>query len=477
MKRPSARNVRLAVLVLGTAVLTAWVAVKLIWPGYTSPASGMYASSLGYQALARAQGAPLAVRSAKVEIRSIEQTFLGEGLLMSDALLVAVLPKARIFRVHVNEGEWVRQGQLLAELDDAEALLKLSAALVTVRTAQAELERARVGSTYVLARERPDVERINLDSARAEARLHESHLGMLRELQEDGLISEEQVTLKMIAVEQNSAQVKLSDKYLAMSQEGKKRSIAIAENAVTHAEIILAQCYAEIAEYDIHAPADGIVERRLIHEGEFNRDPGRPAFVIASGLWFEAHIDQSATGRIHVGDDAEVMLEPYPGRAFTGSVIGVNPIVSFNLGGPETNRPIRPLGTGAPEWPATFAIRIRVNEKPGIQLVPGLTGFSRVVLKRESLAVPQGAVASVSSGQGLVHVLSAEDEREVRQVLVGATSNGFTEILDGLNDGETVIVDGYETLQPTDRVSTSPDLEYGEGDETERHVPPGMTTR
>ena len=131
----------------------------------------------------------------------------------------------------------------------------------------------------------------------------------------------------------------------------------------------------ELEDYTSRSPADGIVERVLVHAGEYNQDPGRPAVVIASGLWFECYLDQTALGRVKVGDDVEVRLAAYQDHLFHGSITHVRPLVNFSLGGPETNRPMRPLGTGSPEWPSTFSVRIEL-ESDGYLIVPGLTGYA-----------------------------------------------------------------------------------------------------
>jgi len=138
-----------------------------------------------------------------------------------------------------------------------------------------------------------------------------------------------------------------------------------------------------------------LFERVLVHAGEYNQDPGRPAVLIAAGLWFECYLDQTALGRVQVGDDVEVRLAAYQDHLFHGSITHVRPLVNFSLGGPETNRPIRPLGTGSPEWPSTFSVRIEL-ESDGYLIVPGLTGYATVLQRRNVLTLPQGTVSAVS---------------------------------------------------------------------------------
>jgi multidrug efflux pump subunit AcrA (membrane-fusion protein) len=207
----------------------------------------------------------------------------------------------------------------------------------------------------------------------------------------------------------------------------------------------------ELNDYKIVAPDDGIIERVVVHPGEYNQAPGAPAFVLAAGLWFEAYFDQTAIAEITKDARAEVHLEARPDTTFEGHVSNVNPVVSYGTGGPETSRPIRPVGTGAPEWPATFRARIQLSAEANEALVPGLTGFARVTIKREGVAVPQSALLSMSAGNGLVFVVNGP-KWEVRRATYGATSDGWVEMLSGVSRGEKIIVEGQQVLLSGDRI-------------------------
>jgi len=127
--------------------------------------------------------------------------------------------------------------------------------------------------------------------------------------------------------------------------------------------------------------------------------------------------------------------------------------VNFALGGPETNRPIRPLGTGAPEWPATFSIRVALEPTDEL-VVPGLTGYATVIQNRNTLTIPRGAVTAISGSRGIAFVIGENGESfEPRNVVVGIRDDHFVEIREGLKEGEFVIADGYQVLEPEDRIN------------------------
>lgn len=265
-----------------------------------------------------------------------------------------------------------------------------------------------------------------------------------------------------------SGSIRLADQALKearirvqMAEEGVTESVIIAENAVRDAREALAHRELELSKYRVYAPVGGIVERALIKEGEYNADAGKPGFVIVSGLWFEAFFDQSDFSLVRPGLEGEVRLEAYPGRSFLAEVETLVPVVSFNEGGPEISRPLRPRGSGAPEWAATFKSQMRfVDRSEDLPVAMGMTGFGRLTVKRRGTALPRAALLSISAGAGVVYQVDEEDEGWIaREVKVGIVDETAVEILEGLEPGEEVIVEGHWILRETDKVEVTDERE------------------
>jgi multidrug efflux pump subunit AcrA (membrane-fusion protein) len=424
----------------------------LIRPAYQNPISRMYTSKLGYATVLRKTGKPFPVTTAVATHRAVESRFLGEGIVQSEPIQVPMIAMSGIKRVHVTEGDWVKKGQRIIELDDERIKLKIAAAKAALETARAEYERVRVGSVNILLDERPELDRIQLESAKKAAEAEESILKRYTQLFDKGSVSNQKLLQQQMKAKEADVRYRKLLLSAEFAEEGKQNSMRIAAATIQEAEMAWLHRKSQLKDYISYAPADGIVERVLVHEGEYNQDPGRPAVILASGTWFQAHLDQTAIGQIKVGNQVEIRLSAFQDRTVFGTVERIKPLVTYSLGGPETNRPIRPLGTGAPEWPATFAVRVQLNE-PNPQIVPGLTGFARIVNRRENLCVPRGTVTATSGNRGIVFVVNEdEDGCEPRDVTVGWTDQGWTEIRDGLHDGEQVVVDGYQVLEPNDKI-------------------------
>lgn len=435
-----------------TAFIVGVMVYRIVKPGYTNPLSRMSTSKLGYVSVMRKLGKPFPVETAVVTRREMTGRFVGEGLVRTEPIQVPVIPMARILRVHAHEGQWVKKGQLLAELDDTKARIKIEACRAAIKIAENERTRADIGTAYVLDQERPERDKIRRARLLDEHAIREAQFRMQQELRRKGVTSEAKFLESKLALVETKHQLLEIEHQLDKAERGRVHSMEIAAAAIEESTLSLQHRLAEIKDYKIFAPCDGLIERCLIHEMEYNQDPGKPAFLMASGQWFEAYLDQTAIDQFQVGDAAAIRLEARPGTVYSGRVNKIHPFVSYNLGGPETSRPIRPLGTGAPEWPATFCIEIEFNNR-GQTTVPGLTGFARIESKRETLTVPRTAVTTVSGRRGFVFVMSDNGEHyELREVTLGFENQTHYEVVEGLDVKTRVVSEGHEILEPGDRI-------------------------
>jgi multidrug resistance efflux pump len=440
---------------VGTFLIAAFLMAEVVVPGYERPTTRTYGTRLGYQALRRKLGLPQRVTTTVAERHTIVQEVLGEGTMGSDPVLVPIIPLGKITDVYVQPGQRVHKGEILAEIDARKGRLLAEQARLLFASASAELKRVQIGSVLVENREQAAKDSIDVKALRDQVDILREQTAMEEKLSEQGLVSREKLlesrkTLSM--TEQALAESSLS---LTMSTPGKSQSEKIAASVMQQAVLLYREQLEELNDYKIVAPADGIIERVVVHPGEYNQAPGAPAFVLAAGLWFEAYFDQTAIAEITKDARAEIHLEARPDATFEGFVSSVNPVVSYGTGGPETSRPIRPVGTGAPEWPATFRARIELPPEANEALVPGLTGFARVTIKRDAVAVPQSALLSMSAGNGLLFVVKGS-QWEVRRATYGATSDGWVEVHSGVSKGEKIIVEGQQILQKGDPIEETP---------------------
>lgn len=442
----------LAAVVLLTGVALA-VGLFLLWPAYTNPQSRNYTSALGFLKIQRWLGLQMQAEAQQPLYRDFDVSILGEGTVQCNFYNVPVVPTARIKRLLVEEGDKVKQGQVLAELDDTQAQLSYRSAQFALSSAKAQLQRVIAGSVNTMQSERPEKDKVDLEGMEKIVKEAEAKVNMYKKMQQDGASSRLEMVnaeIELANAETNYAQAKVS---AGMSKQGFPQSQEIARYAVNDAQNLLQQREEELKYYQVVAPADGIIDRVLVRDGEFNQNTGNTGFIVASGLWFEAEMDQRAVANVEEGMEATVNLEAYAGRTLRAAVERVIPIVTFSAGGPESKTPVRPMGTGTPEWPATFKVRLHMQE-PGIRIAPGMTGFARVTLhRRQVLAVPREAVSSLSAGKGVVRVVDISGRSVSTKVSLGEVDDRFVEITAGLSPTDWVLTKNARYLRDDDKIS------------------------
>ena len=215
----------------------------------------------------------------------------------------------------VKEGDRVRRGQLLLELDDADIRSQAARAQAQVKTAQAEQSAITKGGTQ------EEVLTVNsqLIKARSARDLAQRNLEALRRLQQDGAASPGEVRQAEDALQRAQADVSL------LEQKQKDR-YSKPEAARIEAQGAEAQAAYDAAEDALHkssvrAPFDGIVYSLPVKPGAFVQ-AGELLLQEAdlSRVLVRAFVDEPDVGRLQAGQKVEITWDAIPGRMWTGTV-------------------------------------------------------------------------------------------------------------------------------------------------------------
>ena len=188
-----------------------------------------------------------------------------------------------------------------------------------------------------------------------------------------------------------------------------------------------------LKDTEIRSPITGTVVERNVEIGQAVA-PGPPLLRIVDQTSLKADIDlpEIDFGRVAIGTPAVITVDAFHGHAFTGKVTVVNPMV---------NRKMR-----------TFRVRIKVPNRAG-KLVDGM--FARVRLglgTRTALGVPREALQRIP-GSGTFYVFVVIDDiAEKRTVRTGQIGERLAEIIEGLSEGEKVVVTGAGRLRSGTKV-------------------------
>jgi membrane fusion protein, heavy metal efflux system len=183
------------------------------------------------------------------------------------------------------------------------------------------------------------------------------------------------------------------------------------------------------AELPVPAPVSGEIVERLVGPGQLLQPGATQCFTISNteSVWVLVNVFQSDLAYVHVGDPVEVNTEAYP-QIFRGRISYIAPSLD----------------------PSTRTLQARiVTDNPGRKLKKDMyvTATLHAGAIRNALTVPDAAVLRDQENQPFVYVLSGANEFARRQVTLGPSSHGRTQITSGLKEGERVAGDGSLFLQ------------------------------
>jgi HlyD family secretion protein len=373
----------------------------------------------------------------------------------------------KITRLYVKEGDRVKKGQLLAQLENVQSSADVNATEASVQAAQTDAMAADAAlktSQADLQRAQADYDRNKLDWDRAQS------------LYKDGLIAKSDFDSRKNAwatadsglvqaqakVAQAKAQMDSADKHVALNRANLTRVNDVLQKT------------------SYNAPYDGVVTNLPVREGEtvvmgIQNAPGSTLMTIAdmSIITAEVKVDETDIVNVHLGQPAEVTIDAIPKKIFHGTVseIGDNAIVRSS--GVSTSQQAT-----ASEEAKDFKVVVNLSDAP-LDLRPGLSTTAKITTATRSnaLAIPIQALTLRSKDQidqqnnppGSVHAAApaakevaskSKKEDDVQGVFVlrskkalfvpvstGITGTTDIEVLDGLKEGDEVITGSYKVLR------------------------------
>jgi len=239
-----------------------------------------------------------------------------------------------IDRLLVQEGDRVREGQLLATLHTERMTAEVAAAAARVASQRAVLARLEAGS-------RPEeIRRGRDDVAAAEAKLADAqsiHERAARLYKHDA-VSKQQLDSARELLDTASAELRASQETLALLVQGpRKEDIDEARAMLKADEAQLALAREVLKDASLYAPFDGIIRDRIVEPGDMI-SPQTPVFTLAltNPLWVRAYAPESSLGRLKPGMAASVSTDSYPDKVYRGWIGFVSPTSEFTPKNVET---------------------------------------------------------------------------------------------------------------------------------------------
>lgn len=397
--------------------------------------------------LATSQAPAPSVTIASVETSSVERTLQATGTVAAFEMIpvMSQATELQIQQVLVDEGDFVRSGQLLIQLDDSVLQAELTQAKASVAEAEARLAELRAGSRIEeIARATEAVRSAEAEviQSRSDLDLARKRVERNRNLEAEGAIARDRLD-EILNEERNrqstlnkaQARLRESKQQLAQVLAGpRKEEIAQAAAKLAQAKAQVQTTLARLKDTRVIAPVSGKIAERNARVGDITSSSQRLFTIIENGrLELRVKIPETQLPLIRPGQTVAITSDANSRLQLSGRVREIVPIVN------EESR----QATVEVDLPAMDSL------KPGMFLRASVTTNTAT-----SLTVPMRAVLPQADGTSLVYLLQADKTVKEQPVETGEILSGDrVEILSGLQTGDRVVLKGAAYLKDGDRVS------------------------
>ena len=364
----------------------------------------------------------------QVERTELVQRVVASGRVLAPARIqVGSVVVGRVTRVPVDKGDRVKPGDLLVQLDDAEAKAALAQARAAVAQSVARLEQVEVVSVRVTAEA----------LRQAELRLSQAEVKLTRQrtLAEAGSVSRSDLDDAIQARDLAGSQVESARIQASAAASGAdRRSVLAALEQARGAEQAAA---ARLDNLSIRSPSAGVVTERDVEPGDVVQ-PGRALLIVARDGPTQLSVlpDEKNLALLRLGQPATASADAYPDRTFPARVAYIAPAVDLSRG--------------------TVEVKLDVENPPDF-LRPDLTVSVNVETGRDPQALVLAAGAIRDPGASPWALVVRDGKASRQPVTLGIRGDGRVQVLTGLAPGEWV-VSPAAAVGPGSRVRTEPAL-------------------
>lgn len=368
-------------------------------------------------------GKPVEAHAAT--IGDLTQTVVASGRVMTpQRISIAAETTGRVNAIPVLEGQTVKRGQLLIQLNDLDERASMAQATAAVSQAEAMLRQLHEVALPAASQA--------LKQAQTNAEQAKKQYERTRELQARGFFSQAQLddakrNYDVIASQVSAARLQVKSNQPAGSD------LAVAAAAVAQANASLRLAQVKLNEDAILAPADGTLISRSVEPGDIVQ-AGKELMVLAANgeTQILVQLDEKNLAKLALGQKVLGSADAYADQRFDAIVSYINPGVDATRGSVE----VKLLVANPPAYlrqDMTVSVDIETARRSG------------------ALTIPTGAIHDASSNAPWVLVV--RHKHTVRQpVKLGLRGDNSVEVLTGIKAGEAVILTALGTITADMRV-------------------------
>lgn len=376
-------------------------------------------------------GAPIVITTAKATAREVPSFIQATGsLIAEESSDVASQTSGQVIATPVGIGKFVRQGEVIARLNDKDARMRLGQAQAELKQSIASLRQAeaRLGlqpggkfdSSTI-----PEVRaaNANLEQAQAELRLAEANERRYRDLVETGDVAlsayDQYRTLRDTARAHVNNQRQVLEAAINVARQS-NQGIMAAQAAIESSRSQEAIAAKAVADTIVRAPFAGYVSNRPIAVGEYVTPSSIIATVLRTNpIKLQMQVQEAEVPYIRAGMGVSLEVDSYKDKKFAGQVTAVNPAID----------------------PASRAATIEASvENNDNALRSGMFATAKIIRPGGNKAtyVPRAAVLSDKNTESYRVFVIQGDVAKLRVVQIGANEGDEIEILSGVDADEVV---------------------------------------
>jgi HlyD family secretion protein len=370
---------------------------------------------------------------APVEVTAAKTASIGD-IVTAEAIVYPaqqanIMPKisAPVVRYYTQRGDHVRQGELLAVLDNKDLAAAARESEELYKQAEANydiVQSSTVPEDAVKAKTDVESARQALDAAR---QVYESRVKLLQE----GAIAEQLVQQAKVALVQAQAAFDAAQTHLQTLETVGHQQLAGAKAQMQAAKAHYEGAVAQVDYSEVRSPINGLIADRPVYVGEM-ASSGSALFTIVdiSKVIARASVPVQEATAMQVGQSATISG---PGIALEGKVIVVSPAVD----------------------PSTTTVEVWVEApNPGERSKPGTTAHVSVNTGeiKNAVVVPAAALLSSDEGGDKVMIAGADGRAHESKVQTGIRNGDRIQIIGGVKPGDQVITEGALGLEDGARI-------------------------
>jgi HlyD family secretion protein len=384
-------------------------------------AVGSMLLSLGCTSDKGDQEPTVAVQVVSVEKTTIQQTINTQAILFPHQQ-AAIVPKisAPVKKFLVKRGSAVRQGQLLAVLENRD----LSAAAQENKGSYAQAQASYETTTASSLPE--EIRKAEADAQQAQQVLdaQEKVFQSRQVLFEQGALPRKELDQSRVDVTQARNQAAIAKKHLdALMAVGKQQELKSAAGQLESAKGKYLGAEAQLSYSEIRSPMNGIITDRPLYPGEMAA-AGTPLLTVMdiSSVIAKAHVPQNDAAALKVGDKGTITVPGIEG-VIEGKVTVVSPALD-------------PNSTTVEVW--LEAKNPKHELKPGTSVQLSLTAQT----VKDALVVPASSVITTPEGGTAVMLAGADGRAHQKAVKLGIRNGDDVQIVEGVTESDKVVSSG-----------------------------------